>query len=71
VAVDGITGRAEFNIVTSKKSCHGTHVQTQDVVSGIITQQHTRLKHIFPIDGYVHGKDYMNRVAYDGTDETL
>jgi hypothetical protein len=69
--VDGIAGRGVFNIKKSTKFCHGTHIQIQDVLTGTITQQHSRLKHIFPIDGYVHNKDTMNRVAYDGTDETL
>jgi len=68
-AVDGITGRASINIVTSKKYCHGTYIQTQ-IGGGAIVETHSTDKHIIIQDGFVHGTDYMVRVCYDGTDKT-
>ena len=71
--VDGVEGTARYNIVTSKKFCHGTYTQIQDVlplgVFGPIREFHTQLKHIFDLAEFTRGVDTRTRVCYDGTDK--
>ena len=71
--VDGVTGRAVYTIVKSKKFCHGTYIQVQDILPlgafGPIREYHTQLKHIFELDVFTRGVDTQTRVCYDGTDK--
>lgn len=68
--VDGVTGRGAFDIVKTKKFCHGTYIEVQDVATGIVTQYHTQEKYKFFLDVFTRKVDYMVRVCYDGTDKT-
>ena len=69
-AVKGVTGRAKITVQTSKKFCHGTYVEITDVLTGVVTIEHSTDKHIVIIDGLKHLTDYSIRVCYDGTDKT-
>ena len=69
--VDGVTGFADANIKTSQKTCYGTHIEVQNVATGIIVYSHSRRKHIIRIGGFTHGVDSMVRVAYDGANPTI
>ena len=67
--VDGVTGRGAFDIVKTKRFCHGTYIQVQ-IVGGATVEYHTQEKHKFFLDVFTRNVDYMVRVCYDGTDKT-
>jgi hypothetical protein len=69
--VPGIAGRGKMTIVKSLKYCHGTNIQTKNLLTGEIISSHSTDKHIIIMDGFLHNVDYEVRVCYDGTDKTL